>query len=367
MAAAATISTRRKARELRGCARRGPRCRPVPCGGGDRRRRLARPEPRPEPGARRARGCAAWCAAATRPPSSRTSRRPWRPSRATCATPGAADRLFDGVGAATVFHAAGCDPPRARHPRALRRERRRHPARARPGPPVRREPLRARVLELAVRREPDAAPTASPRTRRTTRISGTGSRSTRPSCWCSAATTAATWRPSSCARPGSTARTSPPARRASSPRCGAAASRSRAPVRTAGRSSTPATSSTGCCAPRSRPSRPAARTGSRTLNPSSCGLCSRRCATRSPRRDCGSRRISPISRRAPRRSPPRPTRCSRAAAATSRRSTCSGSCATRSPATSGGARAELGYEPAVGLLEGMRASVRWCLQHGARL
>ncbi|HEY6317031.1 MAG TPA: NAD-dependent epimerase/dehydratase family protein, partial [Acidimicrobiia bacterium] len=33
----------------------------------------------------------------------------------------------------------------------------------------------------------------------------------------------------------------------------------------------------------------------------------------------------------------------------------------------GRARAELGYEPAVGLLEGMRASVRWCLQHGARL
>ncbi len=33
----------------------------------------------------------------------------------------------------------------------------------------------------------------------------------------------------------------------------------------------------------------------------------------------------------------------------------------------GRARAELGYEPAVGLLEGMRTSVRWCLQHGARL
>jgi len=33
----------------------------------------------------------------------------------------------------------------------------------------------------------------------------------------------------------------------------------------------------------------------------------------------------------------------------------------------GRARAELGYEPAVGLLEGMRVSVRWCLQHGARL
>ena len=33
----------------------------------------------------------------------------------------------------------------------------------------------------------------------------------------------------------------------------------------------------------------------------------------------------------------------------------------------GRARAELGYEPAVGLLEGMRASVRWCVQHGAPL
>jgi nucleoside-diphosphate-sugar epimerase len=31
------------------------------------------------------------------------------------------------------------------------------------------------------------------------------------------------------------------------------------------------------------------------------------------------------------------------------------------------AHAELGYEPSVGLLEGMRASVRWCLDRGARL
>lgn len=31
------------------------------------------------------------------------------------------------------------------------------------------------------------------------------------------------------------------------------------------------------------------------------------------------------------------------------------------------ARAELGYEPAKGLLEGMRASVRWCLERGDRL
>jgi nucleoside-diphosphate-sugar epimerase len=31
------------------------------------------------------------------------------------------------------------------------------------------------------------------------------------------------------------------------------------------------------------------------------------------------------------------------------------------------ARAELGYEPTVGLREGMRASIRWCLDHGERL
>jgi nucleoside-diphosphate-sugar epimerase len=31
------------------------------------------------------------------------------------------------------------------------------------------------------------------------------------------------------------------------------------------------------------------------------------------------------------------------------------------------ARAELDYQPDVALLEGMRASVRWCLQHGESL
>lgn len=33
----------------------------------------------------------------------------------------------------------------------------------------------------------------------------------------------------------------------------------------------------------------------------------------------------------------------------------------------GKARDELGYEPSVGLYEGMRASIRWCLDHGERL
>jgi nucleoside-diphosphate-sugar epimerase len=31
------------------------------------------------------------------------------------------------------------------------------------------------------------------------------------------------------------------------------------------------------------------------------------------------------------------------------------------------ARRELGYEPGVGLFEGMRASIRWCLEHGERI
>lgn len=33
----------------------------------------------------------------------------------------------------------------------------------------------------------------------------------------------------------------------------------------------------------------------------------------------------------------------------------------------GKARSELGYEPEVGLFEGMRASIRWCLEHGERI
>jgi nucleoside-diphosphate-sugar epimerase len=31
------------------------------------------------------------------------------------------------------------------------------------------------------------------------------------------------------------------------------------------------------------------------------------------------------------------------------------------------ARRDLGYEPTVGLLEGMRASIRWCAERGASL
>ena len=127
------------------------------------------------------------------------ARRPERRGRssATSATRRALDRLFDGVGRRdacstppAVIHPAGQDA------RVLRRERRRHAARARPGPPGRRRPLRARVVELAVRRQRHARPTGSPRTRRTTRTWATGSRSSRPSSSCSAATSAATSRPS---------------------------------------------------------------------------------------------------------------------------------------------------------------------------
>ena len=57
---------------------------------------------------------------------------------------------------------------------------------------ARRRALRPRVVELAVRREPDRRPTGSPRTRRTTRTWATGSRSSKPSSSCSAATSAAT-------------------------------------------------------------------------------------------------------------------------------------------------------------------------------
>jgi nucleoside-diphosphate-sugar epimerase len=31
------------------------------------------------------------------------------------------------------------------------------------------------------------------------------------------------------------------------------------------------------------------------------------------------------------------------------------------------ARAEIGYDPPVALLEGMRRSIRWCVEHGERI
>ena len=90
-----------------------------------------------------------------------------------------------------------------------------------------------------------------------------------------------------------------------------------------------------------------------------------RCAPRSRPRGCRSRAAQPelpARRRRGRRRARR--RCCRAGAGTSRRCTCSASSRTRSPATSPGPAAELGYDPQVSLFDGMRASVRWCLERG---
>ena len=64
--------------------------------------------------------------------------------------------------------------------------------------------------------------------------------------------------------------------------------------------------------------------------------------------------------RAPRRAGPGP-------AATSSPCTCWASSTTRSPATSPGPGPSSATQPTVELLEGMRASIRWCVEHGEQL
>ena len=66
-------------------------------------------------------------------------------------------------------------------------------------------------------------------------------------------------------------------------------------------------------------------------------------------------------------SPPPPTPRCNDAIATCPSCTCSASSARRSPATSPSRTRELGYEPSVGLAEGMRRSVAWCLAQGLQL
>ena len=65
--------------------------------------------------------------------------------------------------------------------------------------------------------------------------------------------------------------------------------------------------------------------------------------------------------------PPGPTPACRRWIATSSPCTCSASCADTIACDISKARAELGYDPQVGLVEGMRASIRWCLERGIAL
>ena len=112
-------------------------------------------------------------------------------------------------------------------------------------------PLRARVVELAVRREPRRATTASTRTRRSRRTWRTAARSSRPSSSCSAATTAATSRPS-IVRPPWFYGPFQPERQTqflAAVRRGPLPAR-RARARSGARWSTPATSCRACCSPR---------------------------------------------------------------------------------------------------------------------
>ena len=77
----------------------------------------------------------------------------------------------------------------------------------------------------------------------------------------------------------------------------------------------------------------------------------------SPPANCASRRSSAAP-------PPPPTRRSNAGTATSPSCTCSASSGTTIACDISAAQRELGYEPSVGLAEGMRRSVDWCLAQG---
>ena len=148
----------------------------------------------------------------TTPRCSRSSGPRSKPVVGDVRDPAALDALFDGRRAgATVFHAAGVIHPRALRPRALRRQRRRHAAGARPGAPRRRAPLRARVVELAVRRERRGRPIASTRTSPFNPYMGYGAVEARGRAARAAQLRARRpRRPSSCGRRGSTGRSNPP-------------------------------------------------------------------------------------------------------------------------------------------------------------
>ena len=79
------------------------------------------------------------------------------------------------------------------------------------------------------------------------------------------------------------------------------------------------------------------------------------------------REQGPRCRRSPVAWPSRPTSCCSAPGGTSSHCTCSGEMGTTIACDISVARAELGYDPAVALEEGMRRSIRWCIDQGLEL
>ena len=291
---------------------------------------LARPEPGPRP--RRATASRVRCLVprpTTAPRCSRCVGPRVEVVVGDVRDPAAVDRLFDGVGAgATVFHAAAVI-----HPPAATRElfdvnvggtqlvldrARRAGAGA----------LRARLVELAVRRQPDARRPLH-RGLAVQPVPGYGRSKRRPSSSCAQAddrgdVATVIVRPPWFYGPYQPARQTPVLR---APSAGAG-SRSSATARSGGRWSTPATSSHGLLraevADDGRRARP---TGSPTPSPTSCARSSRPCARRSPPRASPSsgrraprcRGVAGVGRRAGRR------RAAGPRAATCRRCTCSAS------------------------------------------
>ena len=186
--------------------------------------------------------------------------------------------------------------------------------------------------------------------------------STRPSSWSSGRTTGATCPPSWCGRRGSTALPAAPPEPVlphHPPR----------PVPADGDSAarwpTPTTWSRACCGPRWPTRRPATRTGWPTPALRAARDPGHRCARRWRPRACPP--------------PGRHAAAARAAQPAWPSSWTAGPGPGRYPAPARAGRAEphhrlrrlparpSGYEPTVELEEGMRASIRWCLEHGEQL
>ena len=215
--------------------------------------------------------------------------------------PGTADRLFEGVGEAAVFHAAAVI----------------HPAKStreffdvnvggtqidrRPGPAGLRRPVRARVVQLAVRHEPDARRRVhrglAVRPVHGLRQVQAGGRADRPQ-------GARARRHPDRDRAGALVLRPVPAAaadRSSSRRSARACSRSSATAPSSARWPTPTTWCRACCGPRCPRRRRATPTGWPTPSPTRCARSSRRSAWRWPPRAC---RSKPARLRLPRRGRP---------------------------------------------------------------
>ena len=144
-----------------------------------------------------------------------------------------------------------------------------------------------------------------------------------------------------------------------------AVSRSRATAASSGRWRTSTTWSRGSRWRSAIRRRPARRSGSPTATPTRWARWWPRCAGRSPRRVSARRDgVRPGSAGAGGRGGDAPTASCSGAAATSPRSTCSESWSKTIACDISRTVEVLGYEPRVGLLEGMRRSIRWCVSQG---